>query len=575
MKKLSVIVLMLLCVAMLLCSCDKAGVGTDDTTEGTTAAPAPAPAPVVPAPEDELVLRYDDRYTFDAEIDSIETLAVISKSATTGEADTAVLTLAEGTANKVIATGTGTSCVTFKDGTELLVTVEPAPISLIYLFGQSNAEGMITSNADDCALARSQSVLLQEGQVYSTYAPNLVARKVGEGSVNDGANLGGVPFDKALLVDTANSFVAKSLTSTQNIMGENLIYPLNNLTRADGGKSGLDSSLAYQWNKETGDKVWVINVAHSGSEVDSWNPDSEKYKVNNNFWEAAGVVKGCLAVLKNEINAGHYTYSRSGYFWVQGCAEEISKKNMTAKEYSDAFMKMHNGFTAELATDLDGDGENETLDFGAIIEVLNPISSTTALDLRLSGPRAAQYYMGTTTDEAYKNVYLASNLGDLFVSDPSAVEKYFAEKYPDGKINFPTRVYYPLPTTIAEVHPDIHYRQPGYNALGMDAVSNLLKQLNGEKMDASDIHVYQDNGFAEYKDGDTVILTPGKNQAIVASAGAGEFQSKGIEMVLENCTGVTLENNFLIPAAGATVTNGTLTVKYNGETVMTLNVKTK
>ena len=210
-----------------------------------------------------------------------------------GTLDDAVLTLDGDT---LIATGIGTAHVRI-DGQLYEITVTAAPISLLLIIGQSNAEGMEG--------VASQSIICPDGQVYSTYAK---------------AN--GLTGDAGLTVENAGNYVPSALTgiySAINVNGTDTKlsgYPVNSLTEEGDGKYGMDSGLAYEWGKQTGEKVWVVNAAHGASSITSWQKDK------NNFNEAVALFGACQKVLQAEIAAGHYTFSHMGYYWNQGCADE-------------------------------------------------------------------------------------------------------------------------------------------------------------------------------------------------------------------------------------------------------------
>ena len=210
--------------------------------------------------QEALSLRYDDHHDV-----SGKTVEIIDAGSPTSYQvgygveentlrDTAVVTL-EG--DTLVATGIGTAKVRI-DGTEYAVTVEPAPISLLLIIGQSNAEGMEGSG--------NQSVICPDGQVYSTYAKS-----------------NGLTGDAGLTVENAGNYVPSALAgehSTVNINGTDTKlsgYPVNSLTEEGAGKYGMDSGLAYEWAKQTSEKVWVVNAAHGASSITSWQKGKENY----------------------------------------------------------------------------------------------------------------------------------------------------------------------------------------------------------------------------------------------------------------------------------------------------------
>ncbi|MDE7052007.1 MAG: hypothetical protein K2O92_03680 [Lachnospiraceae bacterium] len=91
--------------------------------------------------DSKITLKYDDRYTFKKDIETIKTISVKSNNVQTGKKDSEVLKLAEGSNNKVIATGCGKAVVELKNGKKIGVKVKAAKISLLLLIGQSNMEG--------------------------------------------------------------------------------------------------------------------------------------------------------------------------------------------------------------------------------------------------------------------------------------------------------------------------------------------------------------------------------------------------------------------------------------------------
>ena len=170
------------------------------------------------------------------------------------------------------------------------------------------------------------------------------------------------------------------------------------------------------------------------------------------------------------------------------------------------------------------------------------------MDVKLNGPRTAQIYMGTTVEAPYENIYLASALGDQFVTD-HGVECYFKEKYPDGRLDYPTRTAYPLPITAAAMHPDIHYRQPGYNALGADAAENIVSVLKGNANEDVAVRVLRPNGYSSYKDGDTVSLKAGDSLLLAALTEDATMCIRGISFVTDldvvsiSCNTMTVSGN--------------------------------
>ena len=157
--------------------------------------------------------------------------------------DAAVVTM-EG--ENLVATGIGTAKVRI-DGEIYEITVTAAPISLLLLIGQSNMEG----NEGEAK----QSIVCQDGMVYATY---------------------GDRYD--MVLENATHYAPSALTGeyrTINTVGgtDGLSdYPVYMLTDEGNGRKGPDSGFAYEWVKQTGEKVWIVNASHGGTSLDVWQP---------------------------------------------------------------------------------------------------------------------------------------------------------------------------------------------------------------------------------------------------------------------------------------------------------------
>ena len=409
-----------------------------------------------------LSLSYDDRYDVSGkEVEIIDagkpTSYQVGYGVAEGTLDTAVITLDGG---KLIATGIGTAKVKI-DGVTYTVTVKAAPISLLLLIGQSNMRG---SEGDP-----NQSIVCPDGMVYSTYGDD-------RGASNT-----------AMTVNNATSFAPSALAGPGSLLNVNGNtdclggYPLNSLTAEGAGRMGPDSGFAYEWVKQTGEKVWVVNAAHGGTSITTWQ------KGKANYEEALLLFGACQETLKKEIAAGHYTLSHMGYFWCQGCSD----RTQTAKWYVEKYLAMHENLKKDLAFD-----EDTTFEFGGIIPVR--VGSTAAcyrdgvqtatnsyayhesfVDLRMNGPRVAQYWM--INNPALSDIWGVCNIGDDWVWMPdgtNGVEAYFNAHYENGRVDYTTQVaqkesWY-TPTTPKAVHDSIHYNQIGYNEIGRESVRNAL-----------------------------------------------------------------------------------------------------
>lgn len=434
----------------------------------------------------QLTLQYDDRYDFAERyegyvIKSIQTDQVtsyqVSGGSKTTQYDTEVLRLDGTSGTEVVAAGVGTATVLLasenqepeRSGDEkpgnaetgqmdvlrIEVTVKPAKLTLMFLAGQSNMEGICSSSTGN---KPQDSIACPEGQVYSTYLPK---------SSSHGWSIAQIP--ESSYTEEPKAVVAGSLTGTTGQNGETLNYPLDTLTAKGKGKTGPDSGLAYEWNRLTGDKVWVINAANSGSRVASWKLGSDIYHRSNAVFQAA------LQTCNAEVSAGHYTEGSRLMFWMQGEADRAR----SVSNYLTDFKSMHQSFADGLGVQY----------FGLITIRSSQGSYINSEDIYMNGPRIAQYYMGNSGSDDYSDVYVVSNVNEQWVSD-SGVRSYFRSAYPGGSLTYPLRANTTLsglPTTVQEIHSNIHYSQTGHNENGLTAARTMYYIVtgNGPKTDIS------------------------------------------------------------------------------------------
>ena len=426
--------------------------------------------------EKNLILYYDDRYSVTDigegwAIASIETKEVYSYKVASGEKteeyDSNVIIQDDKDEKKIIAAGVGEAELLLVpedklepakavlsgdeatgensasiDAVRINVTVKPAPLTIMYVAGQSNAEGWCSANT---GYRRNESVACTEGEVYSTYAPTSKSKAVT-----------GISFSGNCTEKNAADFVAEALGSSRSISGINLEYSLDTLTESGNGKTGLDSGLAYEWNRLTGDKVWVVNTAWGGTSINTWVPGGKHYE------RSAAVNRLVKQTYQAEINAGHYTEGSSLLFWLQGEAD----KRKGAREYYDSFEMMYNAMNREL--ELDG--------FGIISVRSDEGSRTNADDISMSGPRIAQYAAGSS--QGLKKAYVVSNVNEQWVSD-AQVKRYFSGKYPQGYLTYPVQNgEADVPVSVSDVHNDIHYSQIAHNENGITAADGMYAVLS-------------------------------------------------------------------------------------------------
>lgn len=396
-----------------------------------------------------LTMAYDDRYTFGADIVSIETISVTSKQVGTTTLDAEVLATAADNTKTCVAVGVGTAKVTLANGMKYTVAVSPAKISVALLVGQSNAEGWGTE------AKRKLSIACPEGQVYSSYGF----------SNTDFARINGITAtaSDALSETTAKNFVATSLTSNVSYGGIKLLYPLNSMTESGKGKIGIDSGLAYEWNKLTGEKIWVVNCGHGGSSITTWVPGGTNYK------ECIALMSYVKQTMEAEIAAGHYELSQFMYFWCQG---EADNSWMAQADYYENLKLVHNG----LKTDLTLNGK--TLGYGGNIIVYANGENNGVLDIADTGVRSAQKQACAETTGDFADFYMACDVNEQWVT-AEGVTTYWETKYPGSVYPFTLQEgAYTNPTTVDQVEGDkIHYMGPAYNEIGIVCADHAYATL--------------------------------------------------------------------------------------------------
>ena len=441
----------------------------------------------------DLQLEYDDRYSLKEiregwQIASIETKNVYSTQVVsgynTGKEDSTVVVQDKNSGTDIVASGIGNAEIilvpenqlelakSVLNGTaedkytgraiesvRINVTVKPAKLTLMYLAGQSNAEGICSSNT---GYRREESVACKEGTVYSTYAPT--------NSLSN--SIAGISFSKQCTKDNSADFVTGSLTADVSISGKKLEYPLNILTSAGDGKTGPDSGLAYEWNKLTGDKVWIVNTAWYGTSINSWIPGGACYE------RTTAVARQVRKTYMAEIEAGHYTSGQNLFFWLQGETD----KNKSAEWYYNCFTTMYDAMSQNLSLDA----------LGIIMVRSDEGSRKNSDDISMSGPRTAQYAAGNSRD--MQNVYIVSNVNEQWITDKQT-EKYFSNAYPGGNLSYPMQDADPkLPVSVSQVHYDLHYSQIAHNENGITAAEGMYKALYGTAEDTIDISWHDRKG---------------------------------------------------------------------------------
>lgn len=423
---------------------------------------------------DEVELTYDDKYCITDTYEGYEIARIINQEVESykiiggkvqNQKDDAVISFVnDNDRTKIVASGIGTATLLLrstgngltKDYISVKITVKAAPLTIMYLMGQSNMEGLCSNKT---GYRRDLSVTCKEGTVYSTYLPT-------EKTWSE--NITGVAFSNVCTENNARNYVPESLTSDYALSGAKLEYAVNSLTEAGSGKTGPDSALAYEWNKKTGEKVWTVNVAYGGSSISDWSSGEPEYN------RAVVACNAAESVYEAEIASGHYSGGSRLMFWMQGETDRKWESDL----YYRYFVRMYQALTNAINIDNCG-----------IIMVRSAMNTNVGNDeLIMTGPRSALYGMGGSKGALLSNVYVVSNANERWISDGD-VQSYFKSQYPTG-FDYPMNKIqniYSLPTSVNEIHSDIHYSQIGHNENGITAADGMYEVMYGTTSGNADV----------------------------------------------------------------------------------------
>lgn len=350
---------------------------------------------------------------------------------------------------------------------QVSVKVSPAPLTLLFLAGQDNAEGLTCGEEKG---AWTDSVLCERGQVYSTYAfTNKTDRIINIGSF------------ECCTPENVRNFLPESLVSEYSLSGEPLAYPLYALTEDGEGKAGMDAALASEWNRRTGNKVWVVNVAVSQSSAADWAHGKYCYE------RTCEMYMQMRQLLHAETQAGHIVEKEHFLFWQQG--ELDGREKINPNRYRQYFLSMYRGLRQEL-----------NLDALGIVMVRDCAicAYQDERDLLLGAPRRIQY--GLQFDSLIGNVYIASNVNEQWISDEQ-VKFYFQSRYKDGKFTYALRKdsLLQIPEKVTQVHADLHYMQVAHNENGRTAAEGLWRHVYQRFEDVEADIVWKDQWFGSVK----------------------------------------------------------------------------
>lgn len=420
------------------------------------------------------MMLYDDRYDmakYGYVVVSIEnekaTSHVVKNGKVTEDTDKSVLSLTAGSASELVAVGIGNASIIIApkgseyDETKQLrinITVKPAVLTLMLIAGQSNASG---STAENTGSELNESIACTPGTVYSAYAAESAVLAEQNG------------LRSAFISGDASACVPGDLTSNLSYTGNKLEYDVYSLTSEGKGKLGIDSGLAYTWNKLTGEKVFIVNAAWGSTTVANWLKGGSAYERARALYEPA--IQTYIA----EVESGHYVKGSRFIFWMQG----ETNRGYTAAYYEKNFSAVCENFLALGGTD---DGWFK-IDKIGVLSVRAMTAGNYGLgDIEMTGPRIAAYTMCGGPDYPY--LCLVSNAGEQWVTD-TGVEEYFTKTYSEGYITYPTqgksKYSSSLPRTIAEVHNGPHYSQTGHNENGITAAEGMYAAIYGKTADGT------------------------------------------------------------------------------------------
>jgi len=482
----------------------------------------------------KLDLRYDDRKTLKSitgksggSVTILEE-TVTSKAVGTNSKDEHVIAYDADTSS-IIAVGTGTAKVLIGDSI-YDITVTPAPISLLMITGHSVGIG---EEGD-----KTQSVVVEAGQAYSTHKY------------------------EAYYSDNSNRIIIDPNTVNANTgLGwgaESRLPDIDDFAPGQGGTIGEGSGLAYQWVKLTGEKVWILNAASGGTVLNEWQPGQKGHSTyfEYHYDNAVAAMKTCQTILKNEIAAGHYTFSHmavlyhsaANFGWFPGWDDAQIKTLYAA---------LWNNFSTEFSTDMDGDGDKETVEAMGFV----PAWTASGANNRYSYDNPANHFMAASKD--YPQYFIAGIYRPWVSEEGLASFPAITYTTQSSPVSRPTSVHNTAHggTSDNSFFADtIHPNQVGYNAIGMMVANNLYTRLYGgataASVDLIDVYGNSIAGPVTMKTGEKTTVIP-----VVTPVYGGGLSFE----VSEN-----LAIEYPLTIVAKEIGTGTLTVKLGSTVLKTL-----
>ncbi|MBQ8858368.1 MAG: hypothetical protein IJ012_01095, partial [Clostridia bacterium] len=506
--------------------CTQCG-GTDPNYVKPIVPVEPTYAKTYPYTDDDGVvhIRYQDTYTFQSEIQKI-TDVVITSTVTGTDTPDSKLFVEQSDGYSVYADGCGSATFHFRGGRTTKVQVDPSPINLFFVTGQSNAQGGAQSGLLPGYFSQYTDDYIRspETMAYYTFCGDQISIDVeGDKALYQQA----IDEDGVAFWHTDKTAVAAGNWSMPNFTDYHLnVTPTLDWETASAAKGcppqqfsllkgttsfvncGWNAALAYEWIQQTGERVWIVNCSQGGMEIQQFLPSEDGSVINNEYYQAVAVFNLALETLYKEVDAGHFVLNHMAYYWLHGESNSATYeipggeytgwdnrfranrgiRYTTPEQYTEYFTKMHQGFMKDVV--YNHNGVTKELEFCGIMTVRTRVDEqkNTFEQIVMTGARASQYYMGASVEGALKNVYVVSNVTEQWVGDQTdaekgtnnnaaadaAVEAYFLETY-GSAANFKKIFGYDLPTTVYEIHPNTHYLMHGHNEMGMDCARNTLR----------------------------------------------------------------------------------------------------
>lgn len=340
--------------------------------------------------------------------------------------DAAVLTYDSQT-GRLTAVGTGTATVKLGRKT-YTATVIPAPISLFMITGHSIGAGQEGHN--------SESVICPDGKTYSIHGTAEIPKHI------SGIGIGASAASKPQWIDA--------------------------FSESGYGSPGESSALAWQWHNLTGEKVWILNTAVGGSCIPSWIRGSANYA------QSVLAFRYAQAILTEEIAAGHYTLKDMAIVYHSAANFAHTKTAYTNEDGQRWYDSLWNGYKSDLAADMNGDGQPETVRALSLVPIWCDSNSGLVHD------KPANYFMASSA--AYEDIFMGSVIGRSWLNASTLSETFPLHEYQtqSGKLTLP--VDSKTKTVFAD---GVHYIQSAYNALGIDIADNLYRFLRTENAPTS------------------------------------------------------------------------------------------